>query len=262
VRGAWITVTADTFDMGSPDAEPGRDTDEAQHSVELTRNFLVFSTEVTQEWFETVMGLNPSSFPACGNDCPVDNVSWHQAAEFCNWMSSHDSAPSCYECDGAGPDRQCALATGYDKPQDCNGYRLPTEAEWEFVARATSTGSTYNGTLDPGQLACEQPNPVADDIMWFCGNAGGTTHPAGGKDPNTWLVHDVLGNAAEWCHDWYGAYPGDDVDPWGPDTGDRRAVRGGQYDDDAGSCRAAARDSEPPGSSRAGLGFRVVLGQP
>jgi formylglycine-generating enzyme required for sulfatase activity len=98
---------------------------------------------------------------------------------------------------------------------------------------------TYQGTS--AQTQCEQPNGVLDAIAWFCGNSGSTPHPAEGKTPNAWGLHDLLGNMSEWVHDWYAAYPGDAIDPWGPATGSHRVARGGDYDGWAHDARAASR---------------------
>ena len=126
---------------------------------------------------------------------------------------------------------------------DCPGYRLPTEAEWEYAARAGTRTATYNGNLDFGILECEQPNPILDSIAWFCGNRGEIeTQPVGLLEPNDWGLYDMLGNVREWCHDWYlPGYPDPRVDPWGPRTSVARVMRGGSFYDHAQAVRAAQR---------------------
>jgi formylglycine-generating enzyme required for sulfatase activity len=152
------------------------------------------------------------------------------------------------------------MAAAYATPYACPGYRLPTEAEWEYAARAGTTTGTYNGTST--LLYCEQPNGVLDSIAWFCGNGGSTTHAAGGKTANAWGLYDLLGNVWEWVHDWYAAYPGDASDPWGPAAGSLRVIRGGSWVNVAQYARAADRNYDDPSSRGDSLGFRPVRSLP
>jgi formylglycine-generating enzyme required for sulfatase activity len=148
------------------------------------------------------------------------------------------------------------MAAAYATPYACPGYRLPTEAEWEYAARAGTTTGTYNGTST--LTDCTNPNPILDPIAWFCGNAGSTTHAAGGKAANAWGLYDMLGNVWEWVHDWHTTYPGDVSDPWGPAAGSYRVVRGGGWNYDAQIARAAYRGSGVPSYRSSLLGFRPV----
>ena len=156
-------------------------------------------------------------------------------------------------------DRPFDLAAAYDTPYDCRGYRLPTEAEWEYVARAGTTTATYNHDLDDGYHLCQMPNLVLDPIAWFCGNSEGRSHEVGTREPNDWGLYDVLGNVWEWCHDWYGAYLGvSGIDPTGPSAGSLRVGRGGSWRNRARDTTAAYRFNYSPGRSVNSFGFRPL----
>jgi formylglycine-generating enzyme required for sulfatase activity len=157
---------------------------------------------------------------------------------------------------------ECSLASNYASPYDCTGYRLPTEAEWEYAARAWTTGSTYNGTIPADLLWCEQPNAVLDSIAWFCGNSGDMLQPVFRKTGNDYFLHDMLGNVAEWCHDAYGDYGDlsftDPVKhPEGP-VAPLLITRGGSFADPASSCRAAWRGTREFYEKSNTVGFRPV----
>ena len=139
---------------------------------------------------------------------------------------------------------------------DCQGYRLPTEAEWEYAARAGTQTAFYTGEIT--QTDCDTVDPNLNAAGWYCGNAGGATHPVGQKQPNAWGLYDMHGNVWEWVHDWDGDYPaGDAVDPLGPAAGDNRVRRGGLWLSDAQYARAAFRNSlNPDNGSANALGFR------
>ena len=174
--------------------------------------------EVTQGQWEAVMGSNPSRFPECGLDCPVEQVSWEDAQEFIRRLNAMD---------GAGT------------------YRLPTEAEWEYAARAGTTGDRY-GNLNA--------------IAWYADNSGvARPHPVGQKAPNAWGLHDMLGNVWEWVEDWYDSYPGGAVtDPRGPGSGSHRVHRGGGWLINAGYCRSSNRNYDTPGDRFFNRGFRLL----
>ena len=253
----FLIIQPGTFQMGSPESEAGRLFSEVQHTVTLTRGFRMLSTEVTQGQFESLMGYNPSRFRDCGSDCPVENVNWYEAAAYCNALSAAEGLASCYTCTGTGVVVSCepaACAT----PYDCSGYRLPTEAEWEYAARAGTATATYNGDLDAEHLNFEQPNDALDPIAWFYGNSGDVTHAMGTRIPNSWGLYDMSGNVFEWCHDWYGIYPAESTDPRGVTTGVNRVLRGGSWERSARSARAAFRESNYPVHRSSSIGFRPV----
>ncbi len=265
--GEFVTLEAGTFEMGSPEDEAGRWSNEVQHTVTLSRDFRMLSTEVTQGSFEALMGYNPSIFTACGTDCPVENVTWYEAAAYCNALSvtvGFVGSAVCYTCRDTGVDVICEPNAVYATPYDCPGYRLPTEAEWEYAARAGTITATYNGDVDDNHLACEQPNDVLDPIAWICGNSGDTTHAVGTRAPNDWDLYDMLGNVFEWCHDLSDDYPAESAtDPWGPRVGFARVLRGGSWFFYAGDTRAARRATQwPDARYMKSQGFRLVRSLP
>ena len=226
-------LPAGTFTMGSPSDESGHSSDESpQHQVRLTRAFYMQTTEVTQAQWEAVMGRgsNPSHFSGCPT-CPVEQVSWDDIQGFITEMNKR----------GEGT------------------YGLPTEAPWEYGARAGSTTAFYNGAIT--ELFCGL-DPNLNAIGWYCYNSGSKTHPVAGKTPNAWGLYDMSGNVFEWCSDLWGSdyyanSPTDD--PQGPSTGADRVVRGGGWSDFAQGCRSAYRYYYAPGRRGDHLGFRLVL---
>ena len=184
--------------------------------VRITRGFWLGKYEVTQaEWF-AVMQTTPSTHAGCGR-CPVERVSWTDVQEYIRRLNARE---------GAGV------------------YRLPTEAEWEYAARAGTTEDRY-GTLG--------------SVAWHVGNSTGGSQRVGGKTPNRWGLHDMLGNVFEWVQDWYGQYPGGSVaDPKGPGSGSERVCRGGSWRRDQRQARAPNRGRGQPHVRNDNLGFRLV----
>jgi len=219
----YVYIQPGTFVMGSPTSELGRDSDEVQHPVTLTRGFWISDHETTQAEYQAVTGGNPSTFS--GTDLPVETLSWDDAVLYCQKLTQREVA--------AG-----RLTAGL-------AYRLPTEAEWEYAARAGTTGAFY-GNLDA--------------IAWYDLNSGKQTHPVKGKQANEWGLFDASGNVWEWCSDWYGNYPAGPVtDPTGDSSGSLRVFRGGGWYGEGGYCRSAIRGGNVPGYRSSNLGLRPVL---
>ena len=225
----WINPG--TFLMGStPGTDPDRDGSEVQHQVTLTRGFWILDHELTQREYRFVMGSNPSYNR--GDWQPVESVSWDEAVEFCRKLTEMD--------------RKKGLISAKEE------YRLPTEAEWEYAARAGTTGARYTvrdkNVVDSLEL-----------IAWYSGNSGGHPHVVMEKFRNPWGLYDMLGNVSEWCSDWYGEYPSGSVtDPTGPGSGYYRVRRGGSWFHSDGYARSAKRVGYAP-TNRSFLGFRPVL---
>ena len=231
-------IPAGRFQMGSPDNEPGRrDNEGPQHEVELTRGFYLGVYPVTQDEYQQVVGSNPSRFTGDGRR-PVEQVTWFDTVAFCNRLSEREQLAPFYAIDG----EQVRIAGG-------NGYRLPTEAEWEYACRAGTTTRWWFGD-DESRLS---------EFAWYGANSGGTTHPVGEKPANAWGLHDLHGNVWEWCGDWFGAYSsGRVIDPTGPQSGEGRVLRGGSWDYVPRYCRGAFRISGRPVDRDEFLGFRAA----
>ena len=207
----WCTIPSGCYIMGSPWCEWGRaksSTDPVQ--VTLARSFQIAQFELTQrEWVE--LGLpNPSRVMPDGTgdcsegSCPVGNVTWFEALEFANRYSIARGKSACFllsQCSGEmGRGMNCdGVRSVGPSLYDCDGYRLPTGAEWEYAARAGTKTSVYTGDIQRRSLDFEcYEEPVLNDIAWYCANAGPLTHPVGQKKPNGWGLFDMIGNAGEW----------------------------------------------------------------
>ena len=265
VPAVYVRIAPGGYQMGSPAAEAGRNEDETRHSVYISGAFELQATEVTQGQWHALMGDTPSGFPGCGADCPVENVSWYESVAYCNALSLAAGLPRCYadaddtdyDRTDANSQRQAVLRFG---PLGCTGYRLPTESEWEYAARAGTATASYGGPVGDADCGLD---PSLATVAWYCGNAGETTHPVAAKLPNAWGLHDMLGNVWEWTQDVYGEYPaGASADPRGRAAGDYRVVRGGSWSNLARNPRAALRDRDDPGSRYNGLGFRPARSLP
>lgn len=245
-------IPAGTFDMGSESVESVSH-ERPVHEVVISRDFCMMDAEVTQAEWKEAYSTNPTKFPACA-ECPVDAVNWWEALHYANWLSARDGLSPCYDdfinCNTVDPgnDWQCVGVTFHGV--DCSGYRLPTEAEWEYAARAGSTDDRY-GPVD--RIACYSGVD--------CGGIGDyRTNVARGKWPNAWGLYDMLGNVSEWTWDWYyeDYSPGAATDPTGPSTGFGRVLRGGSCLQNALGARAPSRAWAGPGEGGPFTGFRLV----
>jgi formylglycine-generating enzyme required for sulfatase activity len=211
----YVWIPPGEFEVGcSTGVEGCTDREMGRHpvTVRITHGFWLGQTEITQAAYEKAAGHK--LFPFKGPQYPVEGVNWYEAREYC----------------------------------EATGGRLPTEAEWEYAARACSTESRY------GQL---------DAIAWYSGDSGDQAHPVRQKQPNSWGLYDMLGNVKEWVADWYEenyyqTLTSSATDPKGPPTGMHRVLRGGYWDDRAADVRASSRDFSVPGNRGAGYGFRCA----
>jgi formylglycine-generating enzyme required for sulfatase activity len=260
-----VAIEAGEFWMGSPSDEKGRYDDETRHKVRLTRGFALGATEVTQGLYRAVMGSNPSTeeykrVSLLGDDKPVQAVSWLDAVKFCNALSEQEGLTPAYRISGES----------VTWSREAAGYRLPTEAEWEYAARAGSS-DRYAGT-DSERETCRYANvsnPAAKskfDWSWDvfgCDDGHLTASDVGNYHANGWGLYDMTGNVWEWAWDWYGDYPSGTVaDPAGPSTGSLRVRRGGSWDDRPRCARVAYRGRRGPGGRRSLLGFRLARSVP
>jgi len=247
----WVTIPAGTFVMGSPDDEEGRWEHEGPtHQVRVSR-FACMRYPVTRGHYADLMGKDPGWPEGEVDDRPVNNVSWHDAVEFCNRLSERQGLTPCYRKEG---DDTVWVASA-------DGYRLPTEAEWEYACRA-GTQSRWSFGDDEEQLG---------EHAWFAVNSGGQPHPVGCKRPNSWGLYDMHGNILEWCWDAWSDYSAEPQDPAGPSddsdakllrVGSRSSamVRGGSYGNSPCILRSACRSGGHPMFRNDDLGFRCVRG--
>ncbi len=252
----FVRIEPGEFTMGLPNADKEAEADEKPpHRVRISP-FYLGMTEVTQGQYAAVMRNNPSHFSQTGGGIgqvfgqptdrlPVENVSWLDAIKFCNALSKKDVLKAYYEIAGENvrvPNKSAS------------GYRLPTEAEWEYACRAGTT-TRYSFGDDPRELG---------GYAWHSGNSGGMTHPVGQRRRNAFGLYDMHGNVWEWCWDlydsaYYARSPVDD--PPGASGGSLRVFRGGCWGYDPGRCRSARCNGCAPGYRYSDVGFRLALGR-
>jgi formylglycine-generating enzyme required for sulfatase activity len=282
----FVHIPPGTFTMGSPSNEPGRSTNETQHQVTLTHGIYVQTSEVTNQQYAELaqwaynhghcMATSASLYDALDGstqelldldgDCEISfsggmftveagkenhsvlDVTWYGSVAYCDWLSLQQGLPRAYnhatgQCNGGNP-------------YTAVGYRLPTEAEWEYACRSGSATAFTNGPIT--QLYCFPFDPNLNQMGWYCGNSGSWTHPVAEKLDNARGLYDMHGNLWEWCNDWNGTYTGTVTNPAGPASGFTRVLRGGSWIDHAQFCRSAARFSHYPNYSNYYIGFRSV----
>jgi formylglycine-generating enzyme required for sulfatase activity len=254
------------FMMGSPPTEAGRGDDETLHRRRLPRSFSIASKETTVAQYERFLRDNPHlevrQVDRIGRivDAPLTSVTWYEAAAYCNWLSQQEDIPQdqwCYL-----PNADGRLAAGMQVAPDFlyrRGYRLPTEAEWEYACRARATSSHFFGT------AASQ----VDRFAVFHAVSVGEPQAVGTRKPNDFGLFDMHGNVAEWCQDRYQAYPAGrpSAQPGGSKEdavadNDSRVIRGGSVDDALAGIRSAARAKDQPTTRNDALGFRVARSFP
>ena len=251
----FIFIKGYTFNMGSPDNEVQRENDETQHSVTVN-GFYISKYELTQKEYEEIMGVNPSHFK--GNNLPVENVTWYDAIEYCNKLSEKEGLEPVYIINEED--------VKWDKSK--NGYRLPTEAEWEFAARAgTTTPFNTENSISANEANFYGHYPYGIEENYFSQNNLETkpgeyrqkTLEVGSFLPNKWGLYDIHGNVREWVFDYYGEYDLENTNnPSGINEGTLRVNRGGGWNDYAKHMRCAFRGSFTPNQAMNNIGFRIV----
>lgn len=269
-----VVIPGGSFAMG---CDSGKKDERPTHMVTID-SFFIDRTEVTQKDYKAIMQSNPSEFEG-DSTLPVEQVTWFDAVLYCNERSKRDGLDTVYSFKDTavkGNTKEkprlisqnqnyklyyhsytihttCRNLNGLKINFKKRGYRLPTEAEWEYACRAGSSTMYYWG------------EKINDDYLWFNGTSFSSTHPVGMKKPNTFGLFDMAGNVWEWCNDWYAADGYDTVNsnknPRGPSTGESRVLRGGGIDDNFGDVRSSSRYPyrSAPGFNHRSVGFRCVL---
>ncbi|MCL2879798.1 MAG: formylglycine-generating enzyme family protein [Treponema sp.] len=245
----FVRINGGTFTMGSPAKEPGRfDNEGPQHQVTLS-SFYMCKYQVTQKEYQDITGMNPSHFT--GDNLPVEQVSWFDAIIYCDKRSLKEGLALAYTICGSG-DKWVVTWN-----RNANGYRLPTEAEWEYACRAgTTTPFSTGNNITTAQANYFGYDPYNNNAK---GLYRGTTTAVGSFPPNSWGLYDMHGNVYEWCWDWIGDYSsGAQTDPAGAVSGFSRIHRGGSWDEGGDILRSAARNSSNPWGEYKYVSFRLV----
>jgi formylglycine-generating enzyme required for sulfatase activity len=210
---------------------------------------------MTQEQYQAVMKTNPSGFKtvAYGENAaklPVEKVTWYDAVESCNKLSQLEGLVPVYTISGRSPANGYSITNATVTANlSSNGYRLPTEAQWEYACRAGTSSAYYTS----------YPGDTVDNYAWYNANSENRTHEVGKTQANAWGLYDMHGNVWEWCGDWFGNYSsGTQTDPTGASSGLTRVNRGGSWYSSTQGIRSACRNGDLPSAQFANLGFRVV----
>lgn len=269
----FVLIRKGSFRMGSPRHEPGRYTDELMlEDATVEHDFIIQTAETTQREWQSVMGTLPSFFKACGGDCPIERTNWFEAVSYANKRSQSEGFPVCYTLNnckaraGAGEGSKATEKLWCESAEivgpRCLGYRLPTEREWEYAARAGSREALYTG---PIRIITEFRAPALDNIAWYAGNSmvaypgadpcpDGSKrrcgiHPVRQKKPNQWGLYDVLGNVWEWT---------ETIELYGKNKSIHYLLKGGSWYFQPHSVRLAKRRRLLPRARLYGVGFRLV----
>lgn len=255
VPEGFIKIQGGTFQMGSPETEDWRSDDETAHPVTVS-DFYMGIYEVTQKEYQEITKKNPSNFK--GDNLPIENLTWYEAVAYCNARSEKEGLEKVYTVDGQNVTWN----------RSANGYRLPTEAEWEYACRGgTETPFNTETSISPEESNYFGHYPYLIEENYFSqekldtepGEYRETTVLVDSFSPNKWGLYNMHGNVGEWCWDYYGAYAdGEQTDPAGAETGTRRIYRGGGWNDFAKHIRSAYRASSPADRSSASVGLRLV----
>jgi len=223
----FIIIKAGCFFMGSPDSEKGRFTNETLFRSCLSKDYLIAKTEITQKQWTTIMAQNPAYFSQCGEQCPVESISWNDIQQYLKKLSQQYSLH----------------------------FRLPTEQQWEFAARAGNQGAVANHQLKV--INCDNDENL-NAIAWYCFNSQAHTHPVAQKKANAWGLYDMQGNVWEWVADIYQQNPKNTLPPE-KISNSFHVFRGGSIDDNARAQRLASRRKRPADSRQHYLGFRLLI---
>lgn len=255
IDDGFVYIKGGTYTMGSPDTENWRGEDETQHQVSV-ESFYMSAYELTQEEYQKICGNNPSTFT--GDNLPVENVSWYEAVAFCNKKSEEQGLKPVYTIDGNN--------VLWDR--GANGYRLPTEAEWEYACRAGTTTPFNTQTsisADEADYYGHYPYDIEENyfsqqnLSTKPGVYRETTVAVDSFQPNAWGLYNMHGNVSEWVWDYYGAYDTDITDnPTGAESGSLRVYRGGGWNDFAKNLRSAYRATLEPDKGSFNIGIRLV----
>jgi len=231
----FVSIPGDSFLMGTDD---GEDDEKPARRITLGA-YMIAETEVTQELYESIMSANPSKEKG-DPKLPVETVTWYEAVRFCNMLSERHGLERCYD--------DSTWVGDLSK----NGFRLPTEAEWEYACRAGTTTEYCTGDDESGLARAG----------WYgfdAGNSGGRPHPVAQKEPNARGLYDMHGNVWEWTNDWFGPYDETELlNPVGPDEATYKTLRGGSWFDEASYCRSAFRINDRPDRTGYFTGFRIA----